>query len=117
MAARWNKFMPTRPPSPGMSAPNRGQPLACRAIFSIGMDRERSGASMYFRRAFLFLILLTLAPIARAEDPYTERYRPQFHFSPRKGWIGDPDGLIRYRGEYHLFWWGHATSTDLVHWK
>lgn len=53
----------------------------------------------------------------QAATPYTERYRPQYHFSPRKGWIGDPDGLIRHRGVYHLFWWGHATSTDLVHWQ
>lgn len=49
--------------------------------------------------------------------PYSERYRPQYHFSPREGWIGDPDGLIRYRGMYHLFWWGHAVSQDLVTWK
>ncbi len=54
---------------------------------------------------------------ASAPAPYSERYRPQFHFSPRTGWIGDPDGLIRHRGVYHLFWWGHATSTDLVHWR
>ncbi|MBU0679399.1 MAG: glycoside hydrolase family 32 protein, partial [Verrucomicrobia bacterium] len=49
--------------------------------------------------------------------PYTERYRPQCHFSPREGWIGDPDGCIRYRNLYHLFWWGHAVSEDLVHWN
>ena len=49
--------------------------------------------------------------------PYSETYRPQFHFSPKSGWIGDPDGLIHHRGKYHLFWWGHAESTDLVHWE
>lgn len=48
---------------------------------------------------------------------YNEKYRPQFHFSPQKGWIGDPDGLIYTEGLYHLFWWGHAVSKDLVHWK
>ena len=48
---------------------------------------------------------------------YRERYRPQYHFTPKQGWVGDPDGLIRYRGTYHLFWWGHATSTDLVYWQ
>ena len=31
--------------------------------------------------------------------------------------MGDPDGCIRYRGLYHLFWWGHAISTDLVRWR
>ncbi|WP_207434824.1 glycoside hydrolase family 32 protein [Sabulibacter ruber] len=48
---------------------------------------------------------------------YQEKYRPQFHFSPQKGWIGDPDGLIFTEGKYHLFWWGHAVSEDLVYWK
>ncbi|MBA4167966.1 MAG: glycoside hydrolase family 32 protein, partial [Chitinophagaceae bacterium] len=48
---------------------------------------------------------------------YNEKYRDQFHFSPNSGWIGDPDGLIKWKGTYHLYWWGHATSTDLVHWN
>lgn len=52
----------------------------------------------------------------RLDAQRTEKYRPQYHFSPNSGWIGDPDGLIHYRGIYHLFWWGHATSTDMVHW-
>jgi fructan beta-fructosidase len=60
---------------------------------------------------------------------YTEAYRGQFHFSPRAGWMNDPNGLLYYRGRYHFFFqhnphglgwdtmhWGHATSTDLVHW-
>lgn len=47
---------------------------------------------------------------------YNEKYRPQFHFSPQKGWIGDPDGLVKFKGKYHLFWWGHAISEDMVHW-
>lgn len=48
---------------------------------------------------------------------YTQQFRPQYHFSPVKGWIGDPDGTVHYQGTYHLFWWGHAESPDLVHWK
>ncbi len=48
--------------------------------------------------------------------PYTEKFRPQYHFSPVSGWIGDPDGMVRYNGTYHVFWWGHATSKDLLHW-
>ncbi len=50
-------------------------------------------------------------------DLRQEKYRPQYHFSPKEGWIGDPDGLVFYKGLYHLFWWGHAVSKDLVHWK
>lgn len=67
------------------------------------------------RAVSLALALLAL-PLFGA-PPYTERYRPQFHFSPRQGWMGDPDGLVRHRGQYHLFWWGHAVSPDLVHWR
>ena len=49
-------------------------------------------------------------------DDYSEPFRPQYHFSPLSGWIGDPDGLVRYQGRYHLYWWGHAYSDDLVYW-
>ncbi len=61
---------------------------------------------------------------------YTEQYRPQFHFSPDSMWMNDPNGMVYYEGEYHLFYqyhpysnvwgpmhWGHAITTDLVHWK
>jgi fructan beta-fructosidase len=78
------------------------------------------------------------APIAerRGEaDPYPDigydqRYRPQFHFTSKRNWINDPNGCVYYDGEYHLFFqhdpesvenremsWGHALSTDLVHWR
>lgn len=61
---------------------------------------------------------------------YGEKYRPQFHFTAKKNWLNDPNGLFYYNGTYHLFFqympphrldankdWGHATSTDLVHWQ
>lgn len=48
---------------------------------------------------------------------YREPYRSQFHFSPKKGWIGDPSGFIYYKNKYQMFWWGKVISDDLVHYK
>ncbi len=63
------------------------------------------------------------------ETLYREAFRPQFHFTPKQDWMNDPNGLVHFQGEYHLFFqhtpgslkhgpntWGHAVSTDLVHW-
>jgi fructan beta-fructosidase len=52
-----------------------------------------------------------------AQQQYNEPYRPQFHFSPENGWIGDPCGFIYYQNKYQMFWWGKVTSTDLIHYQ
>jgi len=61
---------------------------------------------------------------------YTEQFRPQFHFSPQRKWMNDPNGLVYNDGVYHLFYqyypedivwgpmhWGHAVSKDMISWE
>ena len=59
-----------------------------------------------------------------------DRQRPHYHFLPPANWMNDPNGVIHWQGNYHLFFqynpgeprshrihWGHTVSPDMVHWR
>ncbi|WP_341316747.1 glycoside hydrolase family 32 protein [Paraburkholderia sp. IMGN_8] len=87
--------------------------------------------------AWLFALLSVSATANAApsaplgvDDAGTSQWRSALHYTPQRNWMNDPNGLVFYKGLYHLFYqynpdgnswgnmsWGHATSRDLLHWS
>lgn len=79
---------------------------------------------------YLFVFFSLIKSYGQNVETPTLQWRPLYHFTPVKNWTNDPNGLVYVNGVYHLYnqqnpfenkWghmsWGHATSTDLIHWK
>src|SRR4051795_8679698 len=81
-------------------------------------------------RAVTLVLRLTRMKVYRLTIVVPDPHRPRYHFLPPANWMNDPNGLIQWRGRYHLFYqhnpeaptpgtihWGHALSDDLVRWR
>ncbi|MBL7742355.1 MAG: glycoside hydrolase family 32 protein [Chitinophagaceae bacterium] len=88
--------------------------------------------SAFIVAVILFRVLLLNIQVAaqHTTGSHDSLYRPRIHFSPKAHWMNDPNGMVYYKGTYHLFYqyhpyssvwgpmhWGHATSRNLIHWE
>lgn len=87
----------------------------------------------FVKCATLLLFIISCNPVRNQSQGGAvsgEPHRPLIHFTPQEKWMNDPNGMVYHNGTYHLFYqyypggtkwgpmhWGHATSSDLMHWK
>lgn len=90
---------------------------------TISSEKEEDSIKAFYEAVFV-------GKITENAEKKSSSCRPKIHFTPDYGWINDPNGLVYYNGQYHLYFqynpfnttwanisWGHAVSQDMLHWK
>ena len=98
------------------------------------MTNKNGGKEENMKKLFKILLVFLMVfgivlPSSVSAEEANQEYRLQYHFSNEKGWSNDPNGMVYYKGQWHLFFqyypdgvnhgpmsWGHAVSSDLVNW-
>jgi fructan beta-fructosidase len=106
--------------------------MAPYLVFTVLLDHTPESDRICNKEPLMmrFIVPFLLVFAALAQDSYNQPWRPQYHFTPSHNFMNDPNGMVFYKGEYHLFYqlnpegqvwghmsWGHAVSTDMVHWE
>jgi sucrose-6-phosphate hydrolase SacC (GH32 family) len=97
--------------------------LLCTLIFTLIMAVATAAESTYSAKDFQTFS-------SYSDVGYDQKLRPQFHFTSRKNWLNDTNGMVYYNGEWHMYFqhnpvrnntgmkaWGSAVSTDLIQWE
>jgi beta-fructofuranosidase len=118
-----------------MSSKDQAELIDIAGDAAAGSAMQQSVPKVMTRRDFVLSASAALSSKALfgevTEDRLaTDRHRPQYHLMPPSQWLNDPNGPLYWKGRYHMFYqyapvisnagtkyWGHAVSTDLVHWK
>jgi fructan beta-fructosidase len=112
-----------------VSFANSAEEADWHAFFSISRFSGKKARLVVKATESGFALIKQSDSVPQEDGFYKESLRPQFHFTSKRGWLNDVNGMIYYDGLYHMYYqhnpvsvnwgnmtWGHASSPDMIHW-